>query len=89
MNIKRRPDARVHPVRRYFPSNQVSALSFLLEGDAIDYYHSLTKKVQDDWYELMRALGHRFDCISQEPVLLSQMLTLKDTEFTSTCRLRA
>ena len=29
----------------------------------------------------MRLLGQRFDCISQEPVYLSRMLSLKESEF--------
>ena len=61
--------------------NQVTSISFLLEGDAAEYYHSLTKAVQDDWFELMRVLGQRFDCISHEPVYLSRMLSLKESEF--------
>ena len=61
------------------PVNQVTTISFLLEGDAVEYYHSLTKTVQDDWFELMRVLGHRFDCISHEPVYLSRMLSLKES----------
>ena len=56
-------------------------MSFLLDGDAAEYYHSLTKVVQDDWFELMRVLGQRFDCISHEPVYLSRMLSLKESEF--------
>ena len=56
-------------------------MSFLLDGDAAEYYHSLTKAVQDDWFELMRVLGQRFDCISHEPVYLSRMLSLKESEF--------
>ena len=63
------------------PVDQVATISFLLEVDAAEYYHSLTKAVQDDWFELMRVLGQRFDCISQEPVYLSRMLSLKEGEF--------
>ena len=63
------------------PLNQVTALPFLLEGNASDYYHSLTKKVQDDWFEPMRVLGQHFDCISHEPLYLSRMLTLPESEF--------
>ena len=63
------------------PVNQVTTILFLLEGDAFGYYHSLTKVVQDDWLELMRVLGQRFDCICHEPVYLSRMLTLKESEF--------
>ena len=37
--------------------------------------------VQDDWFELMRVLGQRFDCISHEPAYLSRMLTLRESEF--------
>ena len=59
----------------------VTALSFLLEGDAIDRYHSLLKQVQDDWFELMLVSGHRFDCISHERVYLSRMLTLPESDF--------
>ena len=70
-------------------TDQVSAVPFLLAGDAFSYYHSLTKQVQDDWDELGRVLGHRFNCITHELVLLSQMLTLKESAFNSTCRLRA
>ena len=63
------------------PLNQVTTIPFLLEGDAVEYYQSLTKQVHDDWFELMRVLGQRFDCISHEPVYLSRMLTLQETEF--------
>ena len=48
--------------------DQVTTIPFILEGDAIDYCHSLTKQVQDDWFELMLVLGQRFDCISHERV---------------------
>ena len=63
------------------PVDQAATMSFLLDGDAAEYYHSLTKVVQDDWFELMRVLGQRFDCISHEPVFLSRMLSLKESEF--------
>ena len=63
------------------PVDQVTTISFLLEGDAAEYYHSLRTGVQDDWFELMRVLGQRFDCISHEPVYLSRMLSLKVSEF--------
>ena len=63
------------------PAHQVTTISFLLEGDAAEYYHSATKTVQDNWFELMRVLGQRFDCISHEPVYLSRMLSLKESEF--------
>ena len=56
-------------------------MSFLLDGDAAEYYHSLTKAVQDDWLALMRVLGQCFDCISHEPVYLSRMLSLKESKF--------
>ena len=46
--------------------NQVNTIPFLPGGDAVEYYHSLTKVVQDDWFELMRVLGKCFDCISHE-----------------------
>ena len=46
------------------PLDHVTTIPFLLEGDAVEYYHSLTKKVQDDWFGLMRVLAQRFDCIS-------------------------
>ena len=36
------------------PVDQGTAISFLLDGDAAEYYHSWTKAVQDDWFELMR-----------------------------------
>ena len=62
------------------PVDQVTTISFLLEGDAAEYYHSLTKAVQDDWFELTRLLGQRLDCISHEPVYLSRMLSLKESE---------
>ena len=61
--------------------DQVTTIPFLPEGDAVEYYHSLTKVVQDDWFELVRVLGQRLDCISHEPVYLSRMLTLKESEF--------
>ena len=63
------------------PVNQVTTIPFLLEGDAVEYYHSLTKVVQDDWFELMHLLGQRFDCISHEPVYPLRMLSLKESEF--------
>ena len=63
------------------PVDQVTTIRFLLEGDAVEYYHSLTKVVQDDWFELMRVLGQRFDCISHAPVYLSRMWTLRESEF--------
>ena len=62
------------------PLDQVSTIPFLLEGDAVEYYHSLTKQVQDDWFELMRVLCQRFDCMSHEPVYLSRMLTSRESE---------
>ena len=61
--------------------DQVTTIPFLLEGDVVEYYHSLTKVVQEDWFELMRVLGQRFDCISHEPVYLSRMLTLRESGF--------
>ena len=63
------------------PLNQVTALLFLLEGNAIDYYHSLSKQVQDYWFELMHVLGQSLDGISHEPVNLSRMLTLRESKF--------
>ena len=63
------------------PLHQVSTILFLLKGDAVEYYHSLIKHVQDDWFELMRVLGQRLDCISHEPVYLSRMWTLRESEF--------
>ena len=60
---------------------QVTTIPFLLEGNAVEYYHSLTKVVQDDWFELMCLLGQRFDCMSHEPVYLWRMLTSKESEF--------
>ena len=63
------------------PVDQVTTISFLREGDAAEYYHSLTKAVQDDWFELIRVLGQRLDCISHEPVYLSRMMSLKESEF--------
>ena len=63
------------------PVDQVTTIPFLLEGDAVEYYHSLTKVVQDDWYEVMGVVGQRFDCIFHEPVYLSTTLTLREDEF--------
>ena len=63
------------------PLDQVTAIPFGLEGDTIDYYHSLMKQVQDDWFEVMRVLGQHLDCISHEPVYQSRMLTLRESEF--------
>ena len=63
------------------PVDQVTSIPFLLEGDAAEYYHSLTKAVQDDCFELMRVLGQPLDCISHELVYLSRMLSLKESEF--------
>ena len=62
------------------PVDEVTTIPCLLEGDAVEYYHSLTKVVQDDSLELMCVLGQRFDCISHEPVYLSRMLTLRESE---------
>ena len=64
-----------------YPNDQDTALPFLLDGDAIDYYHSLTKQVQDDWDGLMQVLGQCFHSISHEPVYVSRMLPLKESEF--------
>ena len=64
------------------PLHQVTTIPFLLECDVVEYYHSLTNQVQDDWLELMRVLGERFDCISHQPVYLSRMLTLRESEST-------
>ena len=61
------------------PVDHVTTIPFLLEGDAVEYYHSLTKAIQNDAFELMR--GQRFDCISHEPVYLSRMLTRRESEF--------
>ena len=36
------------------PVDQVTTIPYLLQGDAVGYYHSLTKLVPDDWSELMR-----------------------------------
>ena len=63
------------------PVDQDTPIPFLLEGDAVEYYHSSTKVVQADWFELMRVFGQRFDCISHEPLYLSRMLTLRKSEF--------
>ena len=63
------------------PVDQVTTISFLLDGDAAEYYRRLTKAVQDDRIQLMRVLGERFDCTSHEPVYLSRMLSLKESEF--------
>ena len=52
------------------PLHQATTIPFLLEGDAVEYCHCLTKHVQDDWFEVMRVLGQRVDCISHEPVYL-------------------
>ena len=65
------------------PLDQVTTIALLLEGDTIDYDHSLTKEVQDDWIELMRVLGQHFDSISHEPVYLSRMLTLRENVMAS------
>ena len=71
------------------PVEQVTSISFLLDGDAAEYYHSLTKAVQDDWFELMRVLGQRFDCISHAPVYLFEDVELERERVPSTCRVRA
>ena len=63
------------------PVDQATTMSLLLDGDSAEYYHSLTKAVQDHWFKLMRVLGQRFDCISHEPVYMSRMLSLKESEF--------
>ena len=63
------------------PVDQVTTIPFLFEGDAVEYYHSLTKVVHDDWFELMPMLGQRFDCISHAPVYLSRMLTFTESDF--------
>ena len=63
------------------PLGQVTTIPLLFEGEAIDYYHCLTKQVQYDWFQLMHVLGQHLDCISHEPVYLSRMLTLRESEF--------
>ena len=63
------------------PLDQVTTIPLLLKGDAIDYYHSLTKQVQDDWSQLMFVSGQCFDYISHESVYLSRTLTLRESEF--------
>ena len=63
------------------PDDQVTTISFLLDGDAAWYYHSLTKAVQDDWFELMCVLVQRFNCLSHEPVYPSGLFSLKESEF--------
>ena len=63
------------------PLHQVTTIPFLLEGDAVEYYPSLTKQVHYGWFELMCVLGQRFDCISHQPVDLSRMLTLRESDF--------
>ena len=63
------------------PLDQVTTMRFLHEGDAVEYYHILTKQVQDDWFELMCVLRQRFYCISHEPVYLLRMVTLRESEF--------
>ena len=63
------------------PLDQVTTIPFILEGDAVEYCHILTKQVQDDSFQLMRVLGQRFDCTSNEPVYLARMLTLRESEF--------
>ena len=63
------------------PLDQLTGLPLPLKGYAFDYYHSLTKQVQDYWFELMRVLGQHLHCISHEPVHLSRMLTLRKSEF--------
>ena len=63
------------------PHDEVTTIPFLLEGDAVEHYHSLKKQVQDDWFELMQVLGQHFDCISHEAVYLSRMLPLRESEF--------
>ena len=63
------------------PVDQVTTIPSLLEGDALEYYHSCTKVVQDDLFGLMCVLRQRFDCISHEPVYLSRLLTLRKGEF--------
>ena len=57
-----------------YPNGEDVALPFFLDGDAIDYYHCLTKNVQDHWDKLIRVLGQCFKCISHEPMHLSRML---------------
>ena len=63
------------------PVDQVTTIPLLLEGNAVDYFHSSTIGVQDDWFQLMRVLGQRFDCTSYEPVYLSRISTLRESQF--------
>ena len=63
------------------PPDEVSVLSFLLEGNAINYYHSLTKQVRADWFEHMPVLGQRFHRTYHELVYLSRMVTLRESRF--------
>ena len=63
------------------PRDQVTALPLLLDGNTIDYHHSLTKQVQDDLFKVMRVFRERPDCISHEPVYLPGMLMQRESEF--------
>ena len=63
------------------PVDQVTTIPLVPECNVVEDYHSLTKVVQDDWFELMRVMGQCFDCIFHEPVYLSRMLTLRESEF--------
>ena len=63
-------------------NEQVIALPFLLDCYGIDYHHSFTKDAQDNWDEFIPDLPQHFHYISHEPVYLSRMLHLKESEFT-------
>ena len=43
----------------------------------MDYYQTLNKVVPDVWEELMKLLAHCFNDISNAPMYLSRLLTLK------------
>ena len=62
-------------------NEKATALPYPLECDATDYYHRLTRDVQEDGDQLMRVLAQCFNCISNELSYLSGMLMLKKSDF--------
>ena len=59
------------------PHEKVGVLPFFLESNAIDYYHSPTKSIQDDWDQLMKVLAQLFNCISHEPVYFAENVNVE------------
>ena len=56
-------------------------MPFLLNGNAIDFYHSLTEPPPHDCIELNKVMSRCFDGVSSEPIYLSRALSLHESMF--------